>query len=249
MIQERAKQRGSNCTLVDIEEMKKAAMETPSDPPLPNLIPDDLSSSNSDCESEDNLNESRKRVTFKSSLKMRKIASHRKYTKEERAATWYSPAEYKQLRDQATRTAKKMARGSSVDTLKETSRGLEHRSADAHKIRQTKRLDIIWTVLGEQDEMYENGEDVDHDKIAEIYSMCTKDCVAEARIRGLEDELAVRDNNKPPTKPASAKHSPKPAPNHPVFNNHRKADDIMNLVASLSMKATMTIRRWSLQWC
>ena len=55
----------------------------------------------------------------------------------------------------------------------------------------------------------------------------------EARKRGIEDEAAVRVP-KAPTVPSSS---------HPVFSNSRKADDIMNLVASLSMKATMTIRR------
>lgn len=210
-------------------------MSTPSEPAIPNLIPDDLSLS-SDCSSSEEEEEAQavKKVTFKASLKMRKIASHRKYTKSERAATWWSASEYKKLRDSASKTAKKMARGHLVDKDgRESSRGLEHRIAESHKIRQTKRLDIIWTVLGEQDEMFENDEDLDHESIAQIYALCSKDCVAEARKRGIEDEAAVKVP-KAPTAPSS---------NDPVFTNHKKADDIMSLVALLSMKATMTIKR------
>ncbi|CAJ1950011.1 unnamed protein product [Cylindrotheca closterium] len=235
MIQQRqVESRSSTCTLMDMDDMK-TAISTPADEPsLPNLIPDDLSLSSDYYESEDEEMVVTRKVTFKSSLKMRKIASHRKYSKQERAATWYSAEEYKKLRDSASRTAKRMARGYSVDKDgKESSRGLEHRIAESHKIRQTKRLDIIWTVLGEQEEMFENGEEVDHEQIAQIYSMCAKDCVAEARKRGIEDELAVRV----PKAPAL------PSSNDPVFTNTKKADDIMSLVASLSMKAAMTVQR------
>eukprot|EP00980_Cylindrotheca_fusiformis_P000770 scaffold184_cov125-Cylindrotheca_fusiformis.AAC.5 len=174
-----------------------------------------------------------KHVTFKNSLKLRKIASHRKYTREEHKASWYSRSECKKLRDAASKTSKKMEKGVNVDKDgKDCSRGLEFKSAESHKLRQTKRLDIIWTVLGEQDDMIEREEDIDHEKIAKIYTMCSRQCVKEARERGLEDEAAVRI-------PKVARPEP---PSHPLFNNNKKTEDIMSLVSRLSMQATMTIK-------
>lgn len=213
---------------------------------MPSLIPDD-SSSSSEYESSEDFVATRK-VSFKSSLKLRKISSHRKYTKEERKATWYSPAEYRKMRDSATKTARKIARGSNVDKGgKDSSRGLEFRGSESQKIRQTKRLDTIYTVLCEVDEMFEKGEDLDHEKIAAIYSQCCWECAKEAREQGLKDEAAVNKARKRDLKSeASVKMIPKaptrPSISHPVFNSNKKADDIMSLVASLSIKATTTIK-------
>lgn len=173
-----------------------------------------------------------KKVAFKNSLKLRKIASHRKYSKEEHKACWYSRSQCKKLREAASKTSKKMQKGINVDKDgKDCSRGLEFKSAESHKLRQTKRLDIIWTVLGEQDDMVEMEEEVDHEKIAKIYAMCCKQCMKEARQRGIDDEAQVR-----------VPKAPRPAPSHPVFNNNKKTDDIMSLVQKLSMQATMTIK-------
>jgi len=233
MIQDRSEnssQNSSKSTLASLEEAKKTAMSTPSEPAIPSSIPKDPSSS-SECESSEELIVTRK-VSFKRTLKLRKISSHREYTEKECKAAWYSPAEYKKMRDNASKTAKKIARGKNVDKDgKDSSRGLEFQGTKDHKIRQTKRLDIIFTVLCEEDEMFENGEDLDHDKIAQIYAMCSKECKKEARQRGRKDEAAVKIP-KAPTRPSI---------NHPVFSSDKKADDIMSLVASLSMMATMTI--------
>jgi hypothetical protein len=173
-----------------------------------------------------------KKVTFKNSLKLRKIASHRKYSKDEHKACWYSRAECRKLKEAAAKTSKKMQKGVNVNKDgKDCSRGLEFKSAESHKRRQTKRLDIIWTVLGEQDEMIDMDEEIDHEEIAHLYSLCCRKCGTEARQRGRGDEAAV-----------CAPKVPRPAPSHPVFSNNKNTDNIMSLVQMLSMQATMTIK-------
>lgn len=173
-----------------------------------------------------------RKVTFKNSLKLRKIASHRTYTKEEHKASWYSRSECKKLKEAAAKTSIKMQKGVNVDKdEKDCSRGLEFKSAESHKRRQTKRLDIIWTVLGDQDDMIQMDEEVDHEEIAQIYSLCCRQCGKEARQRGIDDEAIVR-----------VRKVRRPALCHALFNNDERTDDIMSLVQKLSMQATMSIK-------
>jgi hypothetical protein len=208
----------SDTTLVSVEGDNKAAFAAAA---MDNIEP------------ESEPSKPTKKVTFKNSLRLRKIASYRTYSKVEHKACWYSRSECTKQREAASKTSKKMQKGVNVDKDgKDCSRGLEFKSAESHRRRETKRLDIIWTVLGEQDDMIDMDEEVDHEEIAQIYSLCCRQCGKEARQRGMEDEAAVCVPKGPRL----------PAPSHPVFNNSKKTDDIMSLVQKLSMQATVTIK-------
>jgi hypothetical protein len=145
----------SDSTLMSVEGDDKAAFVAAAMDAMDNIEP----------EPESEPAKAMKKVTFKTSLKLRKIASHRKYSKEEHKACWYSRSECSKLREAATKTTNKMQKGVNVNKDgKDSSRGLEFKSAESHKRRQTKRLDIIWTVLGEQDDMIDIDDEVDHEE-------------------------------------------------------------------------------------
>ena len=135
----------------------------------------------------------KKNVHFKSSVKVRKITSHRKYTEEEKANTWLSTHESKQIRANAVKTVKKLMKGIDVDALPgDCSRGLELKTPQKNKIRQTRKLDVIYSVLGEQEQQQEEGLN-DQEAIAKVYRSFASKCALEASRRGSKDELEAQD--------------------------------------------------------
>ena len=134
---------------------------------------------------------SRKKVTFKSSVKIRRITSHRKYSTEERANVWYSPEENKAIRKRAVMTVKKHMKGIDIDSSEEDCfRGLEFKTPEKNKIRQQRKIDIIWEVLLEQESLQLEGV-VDPQRLADTYATFTGQAINEARRRGKKDEIAV----------------------------------------------------------
>jgi hypothetical protein len=132
-----------------------------------------------------------KNVHFKSSVIVRKINTHRSYTQEERAAVWFSAAECKAIRKSAVATVKKMCKGIDVDADEnDCSRGLEFKTPQKNKIRQTRKIDIICIVIIEQQIQDEEGRVDTHD-LADAYIQSNQSCIAEARSRGDEDECAA----------------------------------------------------------
>jgi hypothetical protein len=135
----------------------------------------------------------KKKVHFKGSVKVRKISSHNNFSAEEKANVWFSRDECKLIRASAVKTVKKLVKGIDVDKdPTDCSRGLEFKTPQKNKIRQTRKLDVIWSVLGTQEELQEEGV-VDDEKIAYVYSAFTLKCANEACKRGLKDAMAARE--------------------------------------------------------
>lgn len=133
-----------------------------------------------------------KKVHFKSRVKVRKISSHRNYSAGERKAVWMSDDESKACRKSAIQTVKKMMKGIDVDASpNDCTRGLESKLPQLNKIRQAKKADIITTVLLEHEIQQEEGY-VDIEYLAKVYMENNRECRAEARIRGTQDEIAAR---------------------------------------------------------
>jgi hypothetical protein len=134
-----------------------------------------------------------KKVRFNKNAKVRKIMPHHKYTAEEKEANWYSNAEFKQIRTSAVATVTKLAKGIDVDSDEnDCSRGLEFKTPQKNKIRQTRKLGIIWQVLGQQEMLQMEGKEVDPERLADVYTSSTIVCVLEAISRAKKDELAAR---------------------------------------------------------
>ena len=87
-------------------------------------------------------------------------------------------------------------KGENVDTADSTtcSRGIEFKEPKKNKARQKRKLDIICAVLGEQESLWDDGQDDDvmDDRLAEIYRLCNWECGLEARKRGISDALAAK---------------------------------------------------------
>jgi len=131
-----------------------------------------------------------KSVEFNPKVRVRKIASHRNFSHEERLSVWWSADECQQIREQAIATVKKMMKKERVDEdPNDCSRGLEFKTPKKNKIRQARKMDIIWTVLSEQEGQEEGGKK--SDLIAEIYISCSRSCVDEALRRGALDAIAA----------------------------------------------------------
>jgi hypothetical protein len=134
-----------------------------------------------------------KKVHFKSSVKVRKISTHRNYTQEERAAVWFSAVESKAIKKAVVATVKKMYKGIDVDADEnDCSRGLECKTPQKNKIRQTRRKDIMCIVMIEQQIQNEEGR-VDAQDLADAYMQSNQSCIAEAINRGAKDEFAARE--------------------------------------------------------
>lgn len=136
----------------------------------------------------------KKSVQFKQSVKVRKISSHKLYSDEERESMWYSQGESKKIRANAVSTVKKMMRGIDVDKDEnDCSRGLEYKTPKRNKVRQQRKSEIMWTILGEQEAYFSTGRPVDEERLASLYIACTRVCAREAATRGSLDALAAKD--------------------------------------------------------
>lgn len=133
-------------------------------------------------------------VRFAPTVKVRKISSHRLLKDEQREAIWYSSEECKEIRACAVSTVKRLMKGENVDDDEDDcSRGLEFKTPKKNKIRQTRKLDIIWAVLGEQEVMRYERRPNNPEHLAEIYISHNQPCMLEAAIRGKKDEIeAIR---------------------------------------------------------
>lgn len=143
---------------------------------------------------------SRKQVSFKGRVKVKKISSHKYYSTEERANLWYNQEEMKQIRKDAVLTVKKMMRGINIDQDDEyCTRGLENKVPKKNKARQARKFEIICSVLDEQenqlieaDRRGEAGFLLNVEALAYVYITAgSYRCAAEAVLRGKKDESAA----------------------------------------------------------
>ena len=129
-----------------------------------------------------------RKVHFQPYIRVRKVSSHRRYTEIERANAWYSQYECNEIKKSAVKTVKKMMRGTDVDNdTNDCSRGLEFKIPEKNKIRQKRKLDIIWGVLEVQDFLSSTGMR-DAERIGSVYRTLARRCALEAHKRGLKDE-------------------------------------------------------------
>lgn len=132
----------------------------------------------------------KKTVRFNSRVNVRNVSTHRRYSPKERTDMWYSAEESKQIRSEAIATVRKMMKRIPIDhDSNECSRGLEFKTPKKNKIRQTRKMDIICSVLLEQD--YQAGKPNNDEFIAEVYTSCSRSCIAEATRRGAMDAIAA----------------------------------------------------------
>lgn len=131
-----------------------------------------------------------KSVDFNPKVRVRKISSHRKFSEEEKFNSWWSADEVRVIREEAISTVKKMMKKVRVDDdPNQCSRGLEYKTPKKNKIRQARKMDIVWAVLSEQEA--KDGWDNKSELIAEVYIACTRSCVDEAARRGALDAAEV----------------------------------------------------------
>jgi hypothetical protein len=130
----------------------------------------------------------KKSVDFNPKVRLRKISTHRRFSEEEKANTWYSPQEFKDIRAGAITTVKKMMKKVPVDNdPNDCSRGLESKTPKKNKARQARKLDIVFTVLSELTNCEESGHS--SDLAAQIYTSCSQVCYEEAATRGALDAI------------------------------------------------------------
>lgn len=127
-----------------------------------------------------------KSVDFNAKVRVRKISTHRKFSQEEKLNSWWSADEVRVIRDEAIATVKKMMKKIPVDDdPNDCSRGLEYKTPKKNKIRQAKKMDIVWAVLSEQEA--KEGWDNKAELIAQVYIACSRSSVEEAARRGAMD--------------------------------------------------------------
>lgn len=105
---------------------------------------------------------------------------------------WYSSEEFKAIRESAIKTVKKMMKNKPVDSdPNDCSRGLEGKTPKRNKIRQGRKLDIIWSVLSEQLENDGCDDESKCEAISRAYMECNRSCIFEAERRGVLDAIEV----------------------------------------------------------
>lgn len=130
----------------------------------------------------------KKSVDFNPKVRVRKISTHRRYSDEERASMWYSADEFKEIRQGAIDTVKKMMKKIPVDKdPNDCSRGLESKTPKKNKIRQARKGEILWTVLSELMSCQESGKS--YQRAAAIYTSVSRTCYEEAAQRGALDAI------------------------------------------------------------
>lgn len=175
-------------SVVELSSSRRASFST-------SATKSDSNNSNDRCTERTLLTKSRRKaqkpkqsVNFNPKVRVRKISSHRKFSQEERSKMWWSAEEFQEIRDQAIATVKKMMKKEHVDDdPNDCSRGLEFKTPKKNKIRQARKMEIIWTVLSEQEAKEEWGNK--SDLIAEIYIACSRSCIDEATSRGAMDAI------------------------------------------------------------
>lgn len=92
----------------------------------------------------------KKSVSFNLKVRVRRIASRKRYTAEERLKSWWNEDENKAIRNDAVAVVRQMMKGTFVESSTETRRGLEFKVPKRNRERQANKRDIIETVLEEQ---------------------------------------------------------------------------------------------------
>jgi hypothetical protein len=134
----------------------------------------------------------KKQVKFSTSVRVRKISSHKMFSEEMKRDIWYSQHEAKQIRKKAFITLNKMMRN--MDLGKDDcSRGLEFKAPLKNRIRQRRQQHIVSTVMKEQQRFYSGEENcdkpLDDKRISIIYRYASRNCVMEGLKIGESDAL------------------------------------------------------------
>jgi hypothetical protein len=175
---------------VVVEHTEDADSPTTSTLPRKSMLESNPSSSSSSEPKTQRSQEEKvkKSVNFNTKVRVRKISTHRRYSVEERANTWFSSQEFKDIRKSAITTVKKMMKKIPVDEEPDDcSRGLECKTPKKNKLRQARKSDILWTVLSELTNCHETGRNPE--LAAQIYTSCSRICYEEAAKRGAMDAV------------------------------------------------------------
>jgi len=141
-------------------------------------------------------------VRFERNARCHRMLGIHEFTPQERSSYWYCRREFQSMRAEGTELVhQSFARNTDMDLLidnmvnldKETEencclRGLENRGDESW---QLSRLSAITSVLAEQGYQDTVSFSKNEEKIAKIYHNKTKSAIAEARRRGIQDEIEV----------------------------------------------------------
>ena len=133
----------------------------------------------------------RKRVTFLENHQVHSIQHLDDYTNDEIAATWYSGAEYADIKASYRSTIYLIECNKSIPEG-HTSRGLEYRTQEGAWARYENKRDAYNAVLDEQDAQWNKDVD-DQDVISQIYLKHSTKCAKAARDLGHEDAIEARE--------------------------------------------------------
>lgn len=169
----------------------------------------------------------KKQVSISFSVEQHDVLHVFDYTVEEIRATWYSPAELKEVKAAARDDVKKMTRGENdPEDGSWCSRGLESRTKNGRMEKSQSRLRSKDAVFMEQDIQYEAGS-YNPEAIADAYHRLNGYCQAVAEMSGVLD---AREANKlyALTKHDSFRHGYKPV---------QKNSGIMHLITAVKISS------------
>jgi hypothetical protein len=137
----------------------------------------------------------KKQVQFSTSVRVRKISSHKMFPEGMKRDIWYSQDEAKQIRKTAIKTLNKMMRNMDLGK-NDCSRGLELKAPHKNRVRLQRKQYIISTIMQVQQSFYSVEEDhnkqLDAERISSIYRYVSRNCVMEGLKTGESDALEAK---------------------------------------------------------
>jgi hypothetical protein len=109
-------------------------------------------------------------------------------TEEEKLATWMKKSDYADIRNECISVIRCAMNQTSTANI----RGLEHKTPEGVYRRQQNKMGAMKAVIEEQDFQSRRGFS-DPDWIAAVYGENAQRCLVEAKIRGVRDELEVKE--------------------------------------------------------
>ena len=153
----------------------------------------------------------KKSVTFAPSAKMRLHLHVNQYTQEEKQSYFYQTEDFQSFKADVKRTARMMEKKQKIDDESTwCTRGVERRTMQGAKICTKLRIKAMNSVFKEQMNQFFEDEDANGDsttspfecetksttndeKLAAIYTECTRRAVASAAMTGLSDEVVAKE--------------------------------------------------------
>ena len=128
-------------------------------------------------------------VTWSNRVLLKRVRSHKDYTKEEMSDVWYTPEDYVEIKRGCAQTLKLMSKPDFIESDEFSARGLEIRLKQAARRRKEIKVFTVAAVLEEQ-ELQEEARENDPERIREVYLKISGLSQSKAELTGINDQKA-----------------------------------------------------------